>query len=112
MQRFIFALPFVLLALVIGGAANNDPDWPQWQGADRTGLSKETGLLPEWPSSGPPQLWSVRILGEGYGAVALKGDRIFVQGTQGKESVLFCLNRADGKLHWKAPIGPRLDQDR
>ena len=24
-------------------------DWPQWRGPDRTGLSKETGLLPQWP---------------------------------------------------------------
>jgi hypothetical protein len=26
-------------------------DWPQWRGPDRTGLSKETGLLKQWPPS-------------------------------------------------------------
>src|SRR6516162_9045816 len=28
-------------------------DWPQWRGPDRDGLSKETGLLKEWPKDGP-----------------------------------------------------------
>jgi len=35
-------------------------DWPQWQGPDRTGLSKEVGLLKEWPASGPPLVWTRR----------------------------------------------------
>ena len=29
-------------------AMSTDHDWPQWQGPDRTGLSKETGLLQQW----------------------------------------------------------------
>ena len=24
-------------------------DWPQWQGPDRNGISREAGLLKEWP---------------------------------------------------------------
>ena len=28
-------------------------DWPGWRGADRTGVSTETGLLKEWPADGP-----------------------------------------------------------
>jgi hypothetical protein len=26
-------------------------DWPQWQGPDRNSVSKETGLLQEWPKT-------------------------------------------------------------
>ena len=48
-------------------------DWPQWHGPDRTGLSKETGLLQQWPASGPPVTWSVSGLGAGYGSLAVKG---------------------------------------
>jgi outer membrane protein assembly factor BamB len=44
--------------------------------------------------------------------VAIRGDRIYVQGTGGRNSVLFALNRADGKPVWNAPIGRSLDQDR
>ena len=34
-------------------------DWPQWRGPDRNGVSKETGLLQQWPPSGPPVVWSI-----------------------------------------------------
>ena len=40
-----------------------EADWPQWQGPDRTGIARETGLLKEWPASGPPVLWSISELG-------------------------------------------------
>ena len=28
-------------------------DWPQWRGPTRDGISKETGLLQEWPDGRP-----------------------------------------------------------
>jgi len=86
--------------------------WPQWQGPDRNGISKEAGLLQDWPKSGPPVVWSVNTMGRGYGSVAILGDRIYVQGTQGKDSVVFCVNRMDGKTLWIRSLGPRLNQDR
>ena len=102
----------LLLSPILVGSSTNEPDWPQWKGLDRTGLSKETGLLKEWPAGGPPLVWSIKGLGEGYGTVAIKGNRIYIQGTHGEDSVLFCLNRADGKTVWMTPAGPRLAQDR
>ena len=87
-------------------------DWPQWRGPSRDGLSRETGLLKQWPSSGPAKLWSVTGLGSGYGSLAIRGDRIYVQGTAGRDSMVFALNRADGKPVWNAPLGRALDQDR
>src|SRR5262252_2647843 len=85
-------------------------DWPQWRGPERNGLSKDTGLLKQWPSSGPQRGWSVSGLGEGYGSVAIRGDRIYAQGTSESASVVFCLNRADGKKVWSAALGPKLDE--
>src|SRR2546430_12725832 len=35
-------------------------DWPQWQGPDRNAISKESGLLKEWPKDGPPLAWKDR----------------------------------------------------
>ncbi|HWQ93229.1 MAG TPA: serine/threonine protein kinase, partial [Clostridia bacterium] len=32
-------------------------DWPQWRGPDRDGVSKETGLLQQWPAGGPTLAW-------------------------------------------------------
>jgi hypothetical protein len=40
-------------------------DWPQWQGPDRNAISKERGLLKEWPKDGPPLAWKVTGLGGG-----------------------------------------------
>src|SRR5215467_4387010 len=59
-------------------------DWPQWLGPNRTGLSSEVGLLKQWPAQGPAVVWSASGIGAGYGSIAVKGDRIFVQGSNGK----------------------------
>src|SRR5262245_61934763 len=87
-------------------------DWPQWRGPERNGVSKDTGLIKQWPSSGPQRAWSISSLGEGYGSLAIKGDRIFVQGTSGSSSVVFCLNRSDGKTAWSAALGPKVNEGR
>jgi outer membrane protein assembly factor BamB len=89
-----------------------DHDWPQWQGPERTGLSKETGLLQQWPPTGPAIVWSASNLGAGYGSLAVQGDRVFVQGSNGSQSVVFSLNRADGKGVWSKPLGAAGDNDR
>jgi hypothetical protein len=69
-------------------AKTNEPEWPQWRGPDRNGISKETGLLQSWPANGPKQLWSISGLGDGYGTTCISGDRIYVQGGKGKDSVV------------------------
>src|SRR5262245_61725371 len=109
---------FLVLILAIGmtaaaaGQSNSSDDWPQWQGPDRNGVSKEVGLLKQWPTSGPPLLWSASNLGAGYGSIAVKGDRIFVQGSNGRQSVVFSLTRADGKNAWSKALGPAGSNDR
>ena len=87
-------------------------DWPQWRGPDRSGVSKETGLLKSWPSSGPTRLWSISGLGNGFGTVAIKGDRIYVQGTQKGKSVVHALNRTNGAPLWICPLGGALSNER
>src|SRR5215510_6058978 len=101
----LFAL--ILTPLTTGTPAPNG-DWPQWRGPQRSGISTDTGLLKQWPPSGPKTLWSISNLGEGFGSLAIKGDRIFVQGTMGSASGIFCLNRADGKTVWTAALGPKV----
>ncbi|MBC7925268.1 MAG: PQQ-binding-like beta-propeller repeat protein, partial [Bryobacteraceae bacterium] len=112
-RSLLATLPAAVLAQTRKSAvAESTPDWPQWHGPDRTNISKEKGLLKQWPSAGPQVLWSIRSVGSGYGTVALKGDRIYLQGANGGLSVVYALERATGKQVWNAPIGKALDQDR
>ena len=87
-------------------------DWPQWQGADRTRRSSETGLLTQWPAAGPSVVWTATGLGSGYGSMAVAGDRVFVQGVRGRNSVVIALNRADGKEVWSKALGASMTDDR
>jgi outer membrane protein assembly factor BamB len=119
-MKRLFAFSILLLTLFANVNANESPlnasinnaDWPQWHGAERNGLSKETGLLKAWPTTGLPTVWSIAGLGQGYGSLAIKGEQVFVQGVRDKSSTVFCLNRADGKTLWATALGQALDQDR
>src|SRR5215470_1593361 len=94
-RLFAFSLLCALLfATVNADIRSSSSDWPQWQGNDRTNISQETGLLKTWDKGGPPLTWSIKGLGSGYGSLAIKDDRIFLQGVRSKESMVFCLNRA------------------
>lgn len=93
-------------------AGVEEPDWPQWRGPDRNGVSSETGLLQQWPAAGPPVVWSISNLGEGYGSLAVKGDRIFVQGVERGNSVVFSLDRQSGKTVWTSVLTRSMQQDR
>src|SRR5690242_5185427 len=85
----------IAAAALVSVATLHAADWPQWQGPDRTRVSKETGLLKEWPKGGPPLVWTAAGLGGGYGSMAVAGDRVFVQSTRARSSIVVALNRAD-----------------
>jgi len=107
-------LRLILILLVCSAmtAAVAGQDWSQWRGPDRSGVSAETGLLKQWPPAGPSLSWSVSSLGKGYGSMAIRGDFVYVQGTQGGSSVVFCLKRATGATVWVRVLGRTLDQDK
>lgn len=96
----------------IASVAIDAADWPQFQGLDRTRMSRETGLVKQWPASGPPVIWTATGLGNGYGSMAVVGDRVFVQGTRGGNSIVIALNRATGKEVWSKMLGRAETNDR
>ena len=104
----LFALSAILASGPIGAFA---ADWPTFRGADRTAVSKETGLLPEWPEAGPPLAWEVTGTGRGYTSLAIVGDRIYLLGdgisdVEDQDEYLMCLSRKDGSRLWATKIGP------
>lgn len=81
-------------------------DWPGWRGPSRDGISRETGLLGEWPAEGPKLLWQTKDLGKGYGAPTVVGDRLFLIVNKGLEDELVkALDVKDGKEVWSTRLG-------
>ena len=112
-RELIAGLALVAASAVgLSGQAVTGVDWPQWRGPDRSGISTETGLLDRWPAAGPPRVWSTSNLGGGFGSIAARGDRIFVQGMRDGRSVVSALNRADGRLVWVKNLGAAGNNDR
>jgi outer membrane protein assembly factor BamB len=81
-------------------------DWPQWRGPERNGISKETGLLKEWPTEGPHLNWQVKKLGDGYSTPAIAGDRLYLIASKGmNDESAHALSVQDGKVLWSKRIG-------
>ena len=99
------------MATLAGSQTPAGFDWPQWRGPDRSGLSKESGLLQQWPASGPPREWRISNLGIGFGSLSVQGDRIFVQSQIGGRSTVASLNRNDGSLVWSVALGSSRDNN-
>jgi outer membrane protein assembly factor BamB len=80
--------------------------WPQWRGPQRDGVSKEAGLLKEWPEKEPPLAWQATGLGDGVGSVAIEGGRVLVLGKSGDHEQLTALEESTGRKLWAVPVGP------
>lgn len=122
----------VAISFALTTPASFADDWPQWLGRHRDSVWRETGIVREFPASGPNFKWRAKIAG-GYAGPAVAGDRVYVTDYQtdgdqtpdpqkrneleGSERVL-CLSAADGSLIWKHeydcpyaisyPAGPRV----
>jgi len=79
-------------------------NWPCFHGPDRTNKSEETGLLEAWPDGGPPLLWEISGLGEGYSSVSFAGGYLFTAGMVEKQTHVFAFDM-NGQLAWKKPNG-------
>lgn len=106
MRNYAWSLASILLGVTAFAASPQSFDWPQWQGPDRDGISKEHGLLQEWPKDGPPLAWEIKGLGGGYSAPSIAAGRIFGMSYRGSDEVVWALSEADGKTLWTTPIAP------
>lgn len=81
-------------------------DWPQWRGPGRDGVSKETGLLKQWPAVGPKLLWQLNDIGDGYSGPSVVGARLYLMSNRGLQNEFVqALSAQDGKVIWTTRVG-------
>ena len=80
-------------------------DWPQWRGPERTGISKETGLLQTWTADGPALRWKATDIGTGYSSPSVVRGRVYLQTTHDNDEFALALDEKSGDKVWEAPIG-------
>lgn len=110
--RPMLALALVALLTTPDAAQESGADWPQWRGPARDGISKETGLLKQWPAAGPPLAWRSAGAHEGYSSMSVAGGRVFTLGAKGPTEYVLAFDAASGKKLWETPNGRRFGNDR
>ena len=99
-------LPYLAICLLLFALPAVAADWPQWQGPQRNGISKETGLLQQWPSGGPPLAWEAKGLGGGFSTPSVANGRIFAMSYRGPDEDVWALAEDGGKQLWVTKIAP------
>jgi outer membrane protein assembly factor BamB len=85
-------------------------DWPQWQGPDRNAVSRDTGLLQEWPEGGPSLAWRIDDLGGGDSAPAIAQGKLFGMSNRDGKEIVWVLSEKDGSKVWVSPLGDAVQQ--
>lgn len=94
------ALACCILLLVRGSAAD---DWPQFLGPDRTGISRERGLVDSWPAGGPKEIWRSPG-GVGMSGMAISRGRLITLVQKDGRQWLIALDANSGKGQWETPL--------
>jgi outer membrane protein assembly factor BamB len=103
--RTLTSVAIVICFLAIEIAAQTTGEWPQWRGPNRDGISKETGLLKQWPADGPPLVWKAAGAGRGYSTLSVSGGRLFTMGLRGDREFVIAFDAATGKEAWATAHG-------
>jgi outer membrane protein assembly factor BamB len=87
-----------------GLVASTEPDWPQWRGRRRDGISDEKDLLSSWPQGGPKLLWKIEDLGTGWSSPIIVDQRLYVTGDVDNDLVIFAFD-LEGDPKWRTTSG-------
>ncbi len=110
--RELFVATVVLLSLACAALAQSSASWPQWRGPNRDGISKETGLLKQWPAEGPPLVWKAIGAGRGYSSFSIANGKLYTMGLRGDREFIIAFDVETGKEAWATPHGSAFRNDR
>jgi len=74
-------------------------DWPAWRGPRGDGISRETGIVSEFPPGGPPQVWAADV-GIGYSSPVAAGGRVYLFSLNERKETLTAFDAATGRIVW------------
>ena len=100
MNRSLAVFAVLLVSFVITRADN----WPQWRGPSLNGLSNEKNLPVKWTTE-ENVAWKVPMPGLSGSTPIIWRDRIFLNVAEGDNLALWCLNKTNGEVLWKKPLG-------
>lgn len=82
------------------GTRKQGTDWPTFLGPSADSKSTETGILTNWPATGPRIVWQ-RELGDGYGIGSISRGRYYHFDRLEDNARLVCLEAETGKPIWE-----------
>jgi outer membrane protein assembly factor BamB len=100
MNRSLGLVAFLFVTFVIARADN----WPQWRGPSLNGVSNEKNLPVKWTVD-ENVAWKVAMPGYSGSTPIIWRDRIFLNVADGDNLFLWCLNKTNGEVLWKKPLG-------
>ena len=100
--------PCLLLLVSALASVASAADWPTFRGADRSDISRETGLLKKWPEGGPKKIWTSDAGGLGYSGFSVVGGVLYTMGSGDGNEFVLALDAATGRQKWKSAIGSLL----
>lgn len=92
---FVFIL---CLVAITGSSVFSQNQWPQFRGPHGAGVASDSISL---PSKLENPIWKTPIP-HGLSSPCIWEDKIFLTGITGTELELFCINRKDGAILWRA----------
>jgi len=114
-MRILLLATVALCALshqVVAQVAPTAANWPQWRGPNRDGISKETGLLRQWPEGGPALAWKATGAGRGYSSFSVANGKLYTLGLRGEREFVIAFDVATGKEAWATAHGSAFRNDR
>jgi outer membrane protein assembly factor BamB len=111
-MKNLWVLLLVLSTASVSFAQSANANWPQWRGPNRDGISKETGLLKQWPADGPPLVWKAVGAGRGFSSFSVANGKLFTMGLRGDREFVLAFDVATGKEAWATANGSAFHNDR